>query len=80
MLENEQKFYEAHRDELRQKYLGKRVVIVGDQILGIYNSDREAIDATTPVRPLGTFMVKYIPVDPEDEYITPLWFGLSVSP
>jgi hypothetical protein len=82
MLEKEQAFYEAHRGELRQKYLGKRIVIVSDQILGIYDSDIEAIDATTPAYPLGTFMVKYIPVDPEDEYITihTPWFGPSVSP
>jgi predicted restriction endonuclease len=69
-LEKEQAFYEVHRDELRAKYLGKRIVIVGNEILGVYDTDREAINETEKTRPLGTFMVKYIPVDPDDEVIT----------
>jgi hypothetical protein len=68
-LEKEQAFYEAHRTELRSKYLGKRVVIVDNQILGIYDSDREAFDETSKTIKAGTFMIKYIPVDPEDEVI-----------
>jgi hypothetical protein len=68
MLEKEQNYYTEHRDKLREKYLGKRIVIEGDQILGVYESDMEAIDAMVAAgRKLGTFMVKYIPVDPEEE-------------
>jgi hypothetical protein len=68
MLEREQKFYTDHRDELRKKYLGKRIVIEGDQILGVYEDDMDAIGATTAAgHKLGAFMVKYIPVDPEEE-------------
>jgi hypothetical protein len=68
MLEREQKFYTDHRNELRKKYLGKRIVIEGDQILGVYEDDMDAINAMTAAgHKLGTFMVKYIPVDPEDE-------------
>jgi hypothetical protein len=66
MLEQEQKFYTGHREELREKYLGKRIVIVGEEFLGVYESDREALDAMADREP-GTFMVKYVPVDPEDE-------------
>jgi hypothetical protein len=70
MLEKEQKFYTDHRDELRGKYLGKRIVIKGDQILGVYEDDMEAINATAAAgHEPGTFMVKYIPVDPEDEIL-----------
>lgn len=69
MFEKEQAFYKVHRDELRQKYLGKRVVIADDQILGVYDSDREAMRETVKTRPRGTFMVKYIPVDPKKEII-----------
>jgi hypothetical protein len=69
MLEREQAYYKAHRSELRKRYAGKRVVIADDQVLGVYDSDREAINATTKTRQMGTFMVKYIPVDPEDECI-----------
>jgi hypothetical protein len=67
LLEKETAYYKAHRTELREKYAGRRVVIADDQILGIYDTDREAIDATTKTRPIGTFMVKDIPLDPEDE-------------
>ena len=61
-LEKEQAFYEANRAELRSKYAGKRVVIAVDKILGVYDTDREAM-------PRGSFMVKYIPVDPQKEKI-----------
>jgi hypothetical protein len=69
MLENEQTFYKAHRVELRSKYSGKRVVIVGDQILGVYDTDREALQETVKTRPRGSFMVKFIPEDPKKEII-----------
>jgi hypothetical protein len=68
-LEKEQAFYEVHRTELRSKYIGKRVVIADDRVLGVYDSDREAIQETVKTRPLGSFMVKFIPVDPKKEII-----------
>jgi hypothetical protein len=74
-LETEQAFYEAHRDELRAKYAGKRVVIADDTILGIYETDREALQETVKTRPRGSFMVKYIPLDPKDEVVRLSPFG-----
>ena len=68
MFEIENKFYKENRESLREKYLGKRVVIVKDKILGVYNSDTEALKETTKTMAMGTFCVKYIPVDPADEY------------
>ena len=68
-LEKEQAFYEANRTELRSKYAGKRVVIASNKVLGIYDSDREAIRETTKIMPRGSFMVKYIPIDPQKEVI-----------
>jgi hypothetical protein len=80
-LEKEQAFYEAHRTEFRSKYLGKRVVIADNQILGVYDSDREAFDETVKDRKAGTFMIKHIPVDPEDEiiHIYSPWFNLAAN-
>jgi hypothetical protein len=43
------------------------VVIADNQILGIYGSDREAYDETLKTRARKSFMIKYIPVNPEDE-------------
>ncbi|MCL2186930.1 MAG: hypothetical protein FWB86_13930 [Treponema sp.] len=68
-LEKEQAFYEANKAELRSKYAGKRVVIAYNEILGVYNSDREAIQETVKTVPRGAFMVKYIPIDPQKEKI-----------
>jgi len=68
-LEKEQAFYEANKIELRSKYAGKRVVIASNKVLGVYNSDREAIQETVKTVPRGTFMVKYIPTDPQKEKI-----------
>jgi hypothetical protein len=80
-LEKEQAFYEAHRTELRSKYLGKRVVIADDQVLGVYDSDREVFDEISKTREAGTFMIKYVPVDPEDEVVriySP-WFNMAAN-
>jgi hypothetical protein len=69
MLEKETAYYQAHRTRLREKYAGKRVVIADDQILGVYDTDREALQETVKTRPRGSFMVKYIPIDPGKETI-----------
>ena len=68
MFEAENKFYKENREFLREKYLGKRLVIVKDKILGVYDSDTEALDETRKTREMGTFCIKYIPVDPQEEY------------
>ena len=68
-LEKERAFYEANKAELRSKYAGKRVVIATDKVLGIYNTDREAIQETSKTMVRGSFMVKYIPEDPKKERI-----------
>ena len=67
MFEKENKYYQENRETFRQKYLGKRVVIVDDQILGVYDSDSEAIAETSKTMEPGTFCIKYIPVDPAEE-------------
>jgi hypothetical protein len=69
MLEKETAYYKTHQAELRAKYAGKRVVIANDKILGVYDSDREAMRETAKTLPRGSFMVKFIPVDPREEVI-----------
>jgi hypothetical protein len=68
MFEEENRFYQENRETFREKYLGKRVVIVRDKILGVYDSDSEAIAETTKTMDLGTFCVKYVPVNPAEEH------------
>jgi hypothetical protein len=63
MFEQENAFYEANREKLRQEYLGKELVIAGDEIIGVYDDLDTAVDETVKTRPLGTFCVKAVPVD-----------------
>jgi hypothetical protein len=65
MFETENKFYEENKEAFREKYLGKRVVIVQNRILGAYDTDSEAIAETSKTMDIGTFCVKYVPVNPE---------------
>jgi hypothetical protein len=64
MFEQESAFYEKNKNMLREKYLGKELVIVGNEIIGVYDDLDTAVDQTAKTRPLGTFCVKDVPVDP----------------
>jgi hypothetical protein len=57
MYERENAFYEANKAHLREKYLGKELVIVGEEIIGIYDDLDSAVDETEKTRPLGTLCV-----------------------
>jgi hypothetical protein len=64
MFEQENKFYDENKDIFRKKYLGKEVVIAGNEIIGVYDDLDTAVDETEKTRPLGTFCVKSVPLDP----------------
>ncbi|MDR0289480.1 MAG: hypothetical protein LBI06_00915 [Treponema sp.] len=78
MFERENAFYEINREQFREKYPGKELVIVGDEIIGVYDDLKTAIDKTVQTHPLGTFCVKDVPIHPEDEevWIPSFWVGL----
>jgi hypothetical protein len=78
-LEKEQAYYEANKTELRTKYAGKRIVIASNKVLGVYDSDREAMQETSKTIPRGSFMVKYIPQNPQKEKIRISPIGNIVS-
>jgi hypothetical protein len=65
MLDREQAYFEAHKDELREKYLGKRIVIAGEELKGVYDTDAEAYAAAVKTMKPGSFMIK--PVTRTDE-------------
>lgn len=67
LFKAENKFYQKNREALRKEYLGKRIVIVKNKILGAYDTDSEAITETSKKMKPGTFCVKYIPVNPAKE-------------
>jgi len=69
MFEAENQFYEKNREFLREKYLGKAIVIIGETIIGVYDNIGEAYKETLKTRKPGTFCLKNIPVDPDEAYI-----------
>jgi hypothetical protein len=73
MYEKEDAFYLANKPELRAKYRGKYIVIVGEEVIGVYDDAGTAYHETIKTYPLGSFMLKDIPEDIEDEipYLSP---------
>jgi hypothetical protein len=67
MLEKEFEFYENNKTEIRVKYLGKQVIIVGNQIIGAYDDIDEAYQETIKTYTPGAFMIHDVPVNIEDE-------------
>lgn len=43
-LKKERDFYNEHRDEYKQKYLGKDLVICGDKLQGVFDDFESAYD------------------------------------
>jgi hypothetical protein len=77
MYEREAEFYEANKLEIREKYLGKQVVISNDKIVGAYDNIGDAYHETIRTFPLGTFMIQDVPENIEDEiqYLSPFAVG-----
>ncbi|GHT54066.1 hypothetical protein AGMMS4952_27200 [Spirochaetia bacterium] len=73
MYETEKAFYRANKPSLREKYIGKHIVIVGEDIVGVYDDAGAAYHQTIKTYPLGSFMLQDIPENIEDEipYISP---------
>lgn len=57
-LEKEFKYYMAHQDELVKQYNGRFIVIKDSQVIGVYDSEFEAINETAKQHELGTFLVQ----------------------
>lgn len=58
MLEKEFEFYKKNQTELVSKYNGKTVVIKDCKIIGVYDSEFEAVTKTAKEHELGTFFVQ----------------------
>ena len=73
MFEKELKYYNANKTQLRTKYHGKHIVIVGEQVVGAYNDAGVAYSETSKTIPPGSFMIREIPENIEDEiqYLSP---------
>ena len=59
-LEKEYWYYIDHREELVKKYLNKYIVIKDKEILGSFDSAKEALDKTKTDYKIGTFLIKKV--------------------
>ena len=67
LLERELNYYIDHQSELVDKYNGKYVVIINNEVVGIYDDEMTAINETKKEHVIGTFLVQK--VEPgEDSY------------
>lgn len=57
-LEKEFNFYLQNQDKLVEKYNGKYIVIKNNDIIGVFDSEFEAIKETSKRYELGTFLVQ----------------------
>jgi hypothetical protein len=57
-LEKEFKFYLENQVELAKKYNGKYIVIKNCEVIGVFDSEIEAVEKTSAQHELGTFLVQ----------------------
>ena len=57
-LEKEFNYYLQHQGDLIRQYKGKFIVIKGDAVIGVYESELEAVEETSKGHELGTFLVQ----------------------
>jgi hypothetical protein len=69
-LEREFEFYQKNMMDIREKYLGKELVIVGEQIIAAYDDIEVAYMETAKSYEPGTFMIHKVPENIEDEVVT----------
>ncbi len=60
MLDKEFKYYLENQDDLVVKYNGKFIVIIGEDVIGVYDSQIEAYEETAKVHKLGTFFIHQV--------------------
>lgn len=58
MLEKEFKYYLDNQNELVSKFNGKYIVIIGDKVVGAYESTVEAYNKTKDKFQPGTFLIQ----------------------
>lgn len=59
-LSKEFEYFLAHQAELVEKHNGKYVVIRGQEVIGAYDDEKDAIAQTIKSFSLGTFLVQKV--------------------
>ena len=58
MLEKEYHYFKTHQQELVEKYPGRYVVIVDEDVIGDYETYADAYEKTIDEHDLGTFLIQ----------------------
>ena len=57
-IDQEFQYYLSHQAELLQQYNGKYIVIKDESVIGVFNSDADAVNETIKTQKIGTFLVQ----------------------
>jgi len=77
-LEKEFEYYLENQAELVKKYNGKYIVIKNQQVIGVFESEIEAVEKTVANHELGTFLVQKC--EPGKESYTQTYHSRVVFP
>jgi hypothetical protein len=58
MLDKEFKYYLSHQDELLKKYNNRFLVIIGEEVVGDYETHEQALFKSQEKYELGTFLIQ----------------------
>ena len=58
ILEREFEYYLENQDSLVEQYNGRVIVIKNCQVIGVFDSEYEAVEETAKENELGTFLVQ----------------------
>lgn len=58
MLKQEFEYFLEHQKELAEKHNGKYVVIKNRQVIGVFDSELDAVEETSKKEKMGTFLVQ----------------------
>ena len=75
MFEKELQYYNANKTQLRALYHGKHIVIAGENVIGTYDDAGTAYSETVKTVPPGSFMIREIPenIDDEVHFLSPFY-------
>lgn len=65
VLLREFEYFIAHQDQLAQQYDGRVLVIKDEAVIGVYDTELEAVRKTSEEHELGTFLVQRCAAGPE---------------
>lgn len=59
MLEKEFSYYQTYKEEFLEKYEGKFIVIIGHEVVGVYDSYSDALLDSQGQYEMGTFLIQH---------------------